>query len=82
MDVGEESLPHRLFIVIVQRDYLLSIESPTTARAVCSLRIPPGRSEYNFVSDGEAEDEQETNRVLEEIIRRKRSTALVHHVSS
>lgn len=72
LNIGEESLPHRLFVVLVQHDNLLSVQGATTSNAVRSPRIPPGCSEDELVPKGETEDEEKTDGVFEEVVCRER----------
>lgn len=77
LNVGKESPPRRLLIILVQHDDLISTQGTATSGAVRRGRIPPGRPEYNLVANCKAEDEEESNHVFEKVVCRKWSSVLV-----
>lgn len=81
LNVGEESLPHRPLVVLVQHDNLFSIQGPTASSAVGGPRVSPGCSEDKLVANGEAQDEEETDGIFEEVVRREWSSTLVPSIS-
>lgn len=76
LDICQESPERRLPVVVVELLDLLGAESPSAGDEISSCWVAPWSSEDDLVADSEEDDDEETERVLEEVLSRESKTAL------
>jgi hypothetical protein len=77
LDISEEASPLRFGIVFIKLLDLIDTEMSTASEAVGSSRVSPGCPIDELVSKSEAENDQNSDHVLEEVLGGKASVALV-----
>ena len=67
LDIGQESAPAGLGIVLVQLCNVFRGQLSSSREAIRGFGVSPGRPIDEFVADGEGEDEDDADGVLEEV---------------
>jgi len=76
LNICKKASPLGLSIVLIKLLNLLDTQVSSAGETVGSCCIPPGSSEDNLVSQSEAEDDHDSNHVLEEVFGSKSGIAL------